>query len=573
MRFNRSLALITAVLLSACNAPQQGDTASSDAIIKGGSNPLCQILHTCNPRLSPSAAASAPIDSHLGRGWNVVDDSDAPTYGTCLGTITKTNLALSGATVRSSFEFISNTVDLHDKLDISARVSGAAPTGAVPVGGTVSGDLLRTADAHQDVITLMVHTEVTFTPQRMTTVPSVTQASLDLFDTSGSRAFRDKCGDRFVDQVTPGGEYTALIQISSSNSDTQSRIKSTLAASIGSNTSGGQALSTALSAANVSPSASLGSSGLVNTTVHNTAVQVRIQAVQRGGSDLSQAITVQDITNKFLAFPTSFHSISDTLVMGVHLAEYTTLPSFGTRQPFAVGSAINAVNLLLGPRYLHYLDVYNQLAFATSQSDLSMYFPFNMQAVADLRDEAAQKLLEVEAAVDACADGNACTVAGLTAQFPNNFAPLSALPVRRQLYVAGAQAFLDAVTQAGGGTSFDHDLTAGGACHIDQAAAPIGNFRIWTSRGLSGTTCHYALMTGASLRAPWQVAAMDRTMPLSSNQTLEHSPSASDLSLRLTQTSPLVSLNPDTTAIVNSFTLAGPMGDPAGEPWRQAIVH
>jgi len=52
---------------------------------------------------------------------------------------------------------------------------------------------------------------------------------------------------------------------------------------------------------------------------------------------------------------------------------------------------------------------------------------------------------------------------------------------------------------------------------------------------------------------------------------LEKPLSRNDLTLKLKQVSPLVNINPDTTAILKSLILVGPAGDPATEPWRQAI--
>lgn len=568
------ITILTAAGMTACGGPEgAAEEAQGEAIItppRASLPPLpCAVLGSC--RISREEGEAAPIQAHLGRGWNEVSDTDTPSYFSCLEPFGQSTVRLTNPIITSSFELVSSSITLNDTLDLDARVSGAVP--GVPVSGSLGGSLLQKATAHQDSINLLVRTTVQYAPQRITTTPRVSASALARFDGAGPRAFRDLCGDRFVDQVTPGGEYVAIIQISSADSTAQRTMKARLSAAIGASASGGEAVAAAVEEANIPLELDVG--GTADTTVESAQFSVRIDTLKRGGNTRVNATTIREVIQEFANFPASIQTVDDTAVMGVHLARYTAIPNFGTRRPFSVSDASSAVSLVLAPRYVHYLDVYNQLNFALENQANDMYFPFDAVAVADLRDQAAENLLAVEAAVDTCASGNGCTVADAQLAFPTNFAPSASLPKRKQFYKVLAKALMDATSEAGASSSFTADANLGGSCHIDQDTTPpmpaAGHVRVWTGRGLSGTTCRYSLMRGARLTGLWDVHSIDQNIPVSNNQRITHSPEKSDLRFGIVQTSPLASFAPDTTAVIHHFILVGPEGDPSREPWRAAI--
>jgi hypothetical protein len=160
---------------------------------------------------------------------------------------------------------------------------------------------------------------------------------------------------------------------------------------------------------------------------------------------------------------------------------------------------------------------------------------------------------------------------------------VSQLPVRKQFYDVGAKGFMEAARQrgvdSGGVVIADGPLNTKGAvmCVIDQKEGwdvpglPTAHYvRVWTARGVTGTSCRFRMFDGGKLRAPWDIHKTDFDID-GPNQTLEKAPNRSDLTLRSKQVSPLASFNSDTQAILRSLVLIGPAGDPATEPWRQAI--
>lgn len=577
-RFSKILPVTALALLAACGGPeQQAELASSDTLLGPTTPPQLELgcIAALGCRITRAEGEAAPIQAHLGRGWNEISDTDTPSYFSCLEPFTQSSASLTGIQIESSFELVSSSQTLHDVLNIDGRVSGSAPTAPVPVSGSIGGNILNDATAHQDAINLVVRTKVRFTPQRITSTPRLSATALSRYDNSGAAAFRNLCGDRFVDEVIPGGEYIALMQFSSSSSDVQRTLKARINAAIGSAQNSGQAVQAAVQEANLPLSLGIDGGGSSTSTFQGSTLEVRIQTIQRGGSDKSNATTIQQIINKFAAFPTTITTLADTAVVGVHLANYTAVPNFGTRTIFNMSDSSSAVSLILGPRYLHYHNVYNQLDFALQNQNNDMYFSFNVTNAENLRDQAAQKILDVEAAVERCASNTRCTTAEMQTLFPTGFAPSSQLPKRKQFYRVAGKTFMDATIEKGAVATFTKDLNVGGSCHIDQDITPplppAGHFRVWTGRGLTGTTCRFRIMDGARLTGLWNIHTMNANIPISDNQQITHSPEKSDLSLKLVQTSPFVSFAPDTTAVVNHFILVGPEGDPALEPWRNAI--
>ena len=141
--------------------------------------------------------------------------------------------------------------------------------------------------------------------------------------------------------------------------------------------------------------------------------------------------------------------------------------------------------------------------------------------------------------------------------------------MRKQFYTVLASDFKDAAALKGAiSTKAADGYTTGGACTIDtDSAKAAGNVRIWTASGIGGSGCRYKLFNGGSLAAPWQVFAMSSDFTDSLNSVV-HMPSASDLTLELTQFSWPWHF---TRAYVYTITLAGPQGDDAAQPWRDAI--
>lgn len=529
--------------------------------------PVCQLAATRD---------SSKVDSHLGRGWNEISDQDVPSFYSCLETFSVSDPGLVGPTVTSSFRVVSSSKELKDELNFDGRVSGSAPTQSVPVSGSLEGQVLRLASAHQNAVNVVVRTQITFEPVRISSTPVVKSSALTRFDTLGPRAFRDLCGDRFVEQVTRGAEFIAVLQIYSSDTATQSKLLGRLQFDIGNALSGEEALTKAVDATGAGLNASVNTGGSFTSSFDGKDIEVRIETLQRGGSVLSNVTTVSDLLTRYQDFPAQVTQKAHTVTMGVRLQSYGSLPSFGARQPFSMSGTSNAVNLVLAPAYMRYLDAYNQLAFALANVGRDMYFNFDLNAANALLSDVSDKLLLIESEVDRCSRDSGCTVAGEQALVATNWNQLlSQLPVRKQYYTVTAKDFKAAADLAGALSSGTPEFTLGGQCVIDEDTTPPmpppGHFRVWTLRGLSGTACNYELFKGGRLHSPWAIHRFDYEMTQNANQTLQKSPSANDLALRFRQVSPVASFQPDTQAIFHRIVLAGPAGNPDSEPWRNAI--
>lgn len=590
MRTFSMLSLVSLVLITGCTAADDGDDSEegvtlqqSDALAlrgkmlkkprlparcrTGSKLPLCKLL-------AGEPSFGGPVDEHLGRGWNDISDLDAPSYYSCLEPITVSDPGLTRPTVESKFHFASTTETLFQSLSLDARVSGTDPTKTVPVAASVGGTMLQTATAHRNAINIVLHSKVTFGPKRISATPRMAAGALERFDRSGPRAFRDLCGDRYVESVTPGGEFFAVVQITSSNAKTQSDLRARLSAAFAAGDDAGAALQKVVNATNLGDGAGINLGGSSRATSDVGAVEVRIETLQRGGSDLSIPTTIAELRSRFASFPTSITSARQTAVMGIRTASYKALPTFGTRTPFSVTDASSSVNRILAPRFVQWLDLYNEATYALANP--SRFFTFDSVVVTRLQQKASDALTQIESTLDACGTGAACAEGTMRTTVPDPSAELGRLPLRKQRYVITAERFRAAAEAAGALTKFERKW-GNGQCIVDKDTSPPvpppGHFRVWTSRGLSlpDTRCHFKLFSGGFLRAPWQVDSLDYDIRLSENQVIEHVSNERDLTFEFEQVSPFVSFAPDTSAVFNGITLLGPAGDESDEPWREAI--
>jgi hypothetical protein len=332
--------------------------------------------------------------------------------------------------------------------------------------------------------------------------------------------------------------------------------------------------------------------GSVTTRVNSKEVQIQIETVQRGGSDRSNITTVAELIERYRTFPATVQRVQDTVPMAFRLQSYTNAGNGDQVRGrlFAITAPANLVSTMLWPTYMNYITAQDALTFWLQQcgsqpASCLPYFPYDVQRAQTLLSQIGVGLIGIEAAVDACGRGGACTASDLQAVVPadHGTAVLAQQPMRKQFYAVGAKAFMEAARQAGapsGGVVIAEpplNLKGTGQCIIDQKEGwnvpglPTAQYvRVWTSRGLAGTSCRFRLFEQGKLQAPWDIHSTDFDID-GTNQTLERAPTRSDLTLRIKQVSPFVSIHPDTQAILKSLVLVGPAGDPAAEPWRQAI--
>jgi hypothetical protein len=536
-----------------------------------------------------------PIPAFLGRGWNEITDADLPSHYSCLDPVTTENPGLVGATIESRIKLLASSSQINDEFKLDARISGSIPIEGVPVAGTLEGDILRMSNVHQGVLNVVARTAITYRTQRISVVPALSPSALSTLN-QGALAFRDKCGDKFVDEVSPGGEFIALIQIFSRDTATQSKMATRVSAILGAGSSSpeqtAQALTALFQEANLGAGAGVDTGGSVSSKFHGKELLIQIETLQRGGSNRSNVTNVGQLIERYRTFPATVTRPQDTVPMGFKLKPYTAAGNGNqvSGRLFGIGDRANLVTNLLWPTYMNYLTAQDALTFWLEQCGgqpqaCGLYFPYDLSRAQTTLSQVGLTLANIEAAVDQCGRGQACTQASLQSIVPadRGTALLAGLPVRKQFYIVGARAFKEAARNAGadskGTIIMDPTPSVGGQCVIDQkegwnvAGLETAQWqRIWTLRGVTGTTCRFEMFKGGTLRAPWDVFDTDFDIKeMSGYQVIEHTPNKNNLTLKVKQTSPLVNLNPDTSAILKSLTLVGPPGDPATEPWRQAI--
>jgi len=544
---------------------------------------LCRVL---------SASTGQPIPEFLGRGWNEITDADLPSgLAPCLDPLTIENPGLVSATIESRIKIIASSSQVNDAFNLDGRINGRIPIEGIPVSGTLQGDILRLANIHESVLTVIARTAITYRPQRISAVPAISQAALGTLGQSAI-AFRDKCGDKFVEAVAPGGEFIAVIRIFSRDTATQSKIAARLSASLVGDSSSpeqsAQALSAMLQSANVPGGVGVDTGGSVSNSFEGKEVSIEIETLQRGGSDRSNVTDVAHLIARYRSFPTTVTRAEDTVPMGFRLQPYTAAGNGDQVRGrlFGITDRASLVSTVLWPSYMNYLTARDALTFWLEQcgqqaQTCGSYFPYDLNRAQTTLTQVNVAVGSIEAAVDQCGRSEPCTQSSLQALVPRDHGAsiIAALPVRKQFYSVGAQAFKDAAAQAGAlsnGAVVADPLPGAGQCFIDSVPSvpnlPSAQYvRIWTARGVTGTTCRFEMFKQGKLQPPWDIAQTDFDIKQSGNQVLEKPLSRNDLTLKLKQVSPLVNINPDTTAILKSLILVGPAGDPATEPWRQAI--
>lgn len=538
--------------------------------VRAAHEALLPPISLCTTKPQLCAGGVQNTGAILGRGWNLISDQDLPSLLSCLEPFSTSSPGLTGPVVTSKVTFLSDVSDVKDVLQLDARVSGGLPAADIPVSGSVFGDMGRTARATTSAVQLLVHTKVEFNPTRITSTPRVTAGALSRFDGSGAAAFRTLCGDRYVEQVAMGAEFLAVIRVSSTNTSVQSHVKANLSAAIGANATAEQTIGAVASATGVSRNGLLSANGSITGSVSNTQVEVQLEVLQRGGPLANNPTSLNELISRFQSFPTSITSESQLRPMRVVLKPYGQTANFGTRTAFSMTDASSSLSRVLGPAYAAYMDAYNELSFALSQSGSNMYFPFDQTAAATLMDEAAIKLLDIEQEIEACGGGASCTEALERATIGTDWVTLrSRLPVRKQLYVLTGKQFksvTDGVNALSSG-AIDGYASAPAPCHIDFDDDPTlrNAIRVWTNSGVAGSGCRFKLFQRGRLVSPWQLHAVDADLD---DSTLVRFPTSSNLRMELTQFA-YPWLWP--VSYVKTVTLAGPQGDPAGEPWRTAV--
>lgn len=565
----RLMGAMCGVMLVGCGPDGEAEAAR----VKAAHQALLPPLDPCrlNPKLCDSGLTNP--GATLGRGWNAVSDQDLPSHLSCLDAFSTVDPGLTGAVVSSRVRFVSDVADVKNVLQVDARVSGGLPGAKIPVSGSVFGDMGRTATATTSAVQLLVHTRIEFNPHRITSVPRVTSGALSRFDTNGAAAFRAQCGDRYVEQLAMGAEYLAIFKISSTNTSVQSHVKANLSAQLGANPNPTQAIQAVAAATGADLSGGLSANGSITGSVDNTRVVVEVDVLQRGGPTAPNPTSLQDAINRFRDFPSSVTRATELKPMTVTLKPWTQTANFGTRQPFSLSNPSSALSRVFGPAYAAWLDAYNELAFALSSSGSNMYFAFDVDAARALMDEAAVKLLDLEQAIDECGADAACTEASARALIGGDWQTVRAqLPVRKQLYRLTGRQFkqvTDSVNALSSG-AIDGWTTAPAPCHIDfDDADPLkrDSIRIWTNSGVAGAGCRYKLFQGGRLISPWLINSMTTDFDQS---TLVRMSTPGNLRLELTQFA-WPWLWP--VSYVDEVVLAGPQGDPAGEPWRTSVTR
>ena len=551
----------------------------------------------CSPKMQAAGVCRAEavstgeaIPAFLGRGWNEITDTDLPSHFSCLDPLSVENPGLVGAKIESRIKIVASSSQINDVFNLHGRIAGTIPIQAIPVSGTLEGDILRIANIHESVINIVARTAITYSPQRISVVPAVSQAALSALGQSPI-AFREKCGDKFVEEVAPGGEFIALIQIFSRDTATQSKIAARLAASLGESSSPEQAaqtLNTLLQEANVPAGAGVDTGGGVSSSFDGKELSIQIETLQRGGNNRSNVTNVAQLIARYRTFPSTVTRPQDTVPMAFRLKPYTAAGNGGqlSGRLFSITERANLVTNMLWPTYLNDFTVREALTFwlqqcGTAPQTCGVYFPYSLAKAQTTLTQVNVALANIEAAVDQCGRGQTCTASSLRALVPSDggAALVAALPTRKQFYPVGARAFKDAAALAGAmsaGAVVSDPLPGLGQCFIDQvpsvANLPTAEWvRVWTARGLTGTTCRFEMFRLGKLQAPWDIVSTDFDIKESGNQVVEKTLSRNDLTLKIKQVSPFVNVNPDTTAILKGLLLVGPAGDPATEPWRQAI--
>jgi hypothetical protein len=161
------------------------------------------------------------FDSKQGMAYGSGFDSVAGNVrGDCvLRTEPELPLRVLGQEVEFKIRQITSSAELAKELSISASASLKSQFGSVSAKASYASQ----QNVNQFSIYLIAQVRVTNPARRLRDV-KLTDEAWNLLEVKGAEEFRKRCGDEFLSGITTGGEYLAILQITTRSEEEKQEV-------------------------------------------------------------------------------------------------------------------------------------------------------------------------------------------------------------------------------------------------------------------------------------------------------------------------------------------------------------
>lgn len=286
------------------------------------------------------------FDQNQGMTYGVGFDSvSSKVRGDC---VVRTDLevpeGVGGQEVIFKLRQITSSLDLAKELNISASASLRAAFGNV----SAKASYVSQQNINQFSIYLLAQVSVTNPLRRMRDV-KLTDETWKLLEIEGEEQFRERCGDEFLSGITTGGEYLAILQITTKTEEEKQNVSaSVVAKGAGGNWKVGAAFQSALE------------------TISREH-EVEITSFQQGGNTTAIPDTVEEIIERATNFPQQVEG-DKAFAYSAFFQEYYTLQLPDGKNPIDVENQKSVIEKLAG-YYLSYSDTLNSIEYVLKNSD------------------------------------------------------------------------------------------------------------------------------------------------------------------------------------------------------------
>jgi hypothetical protein len=253
-------------------------------------------------------------------------------------------VGVAGQEVVFKLRQITSSSELAKELNISASASLRAAFGKVSAKATY----VSQQNINQFSVYLIADVSVTNPTRRMRDI-KLTDEAWKLLELKGEDLFRDRCGDEFLSGITTGGEYIAILQITTKTEEERENVSvSVRAKGTGGTWSAGADFKFALESI-------------------SKEYEVEVTSFQQGGDTTDVPDTVDEIIERAVNFPEQVEG-NEAFAFSAFFQDYKALDLPDGRNPIDVENQKRVIEKL-ADYYLFYSDVLNNIEYVFKNAE------------------------------------------------------------------------------------------------------------------------------------------------------------------------------------------------------------
>ena len=313
---------------------------------------------------------------------------------------------VSGQEVVFKLRQITSSSELSKELNISVSASLKAQFGKVSAKASYASQ----QNINQFSIYLVAQVSVTNPTRRMRNV-KLTDEAWNLLEVKGTEKFRDRCGDEFLSGITTGGQYTAVLQITTRTEEEKTNV------------------SVSIRAKGTGGTWKAGADFKLALDKISQEHEVEVTSFQQGGDTTTIPDTVEEIIERAVNFPGQVEG-DKAFAYSAFFQEYSTLNLPDGMNPIDVEEQKRVIDKL-GEYYNSYLDVLSSIEYVFKNSD--QFVAFDADALNQKANEIRGILNRLVESASNCFDNyKSC-------KLPDDLTvPVVVLPARKSIEVINA---------------------------------------------------------------------------------------------------------------------------------------